>query len=329
MKQTEYIFNSSDKLELNAVYSAPKYAAAMMLTSIDGERYTGAVYFTDHTTKFSEVTRAELDELIQAESPNRPTKAGRHPMMDKIIRFLRSDDPNLQNVYLYGPAGSGKTQVAMTIANELGLPFYFTNCVMSKYDLIGQPDASGKYHPSPFYKAFTEGGLFLLDEFDASDPSAGIVLNAALANRRFDFPIVGNTEAHPNFRVIAAGNTPGMGATDMFTERQALDAATLDRFVSMHFDYDPEVEKSICPDREALEFIRALRKSARKHDIRIVLGYRTLARIVSMSKEFTVDEILTFAIFKGMDTDIVQMLVNECPQNNKYTKAAHQYDVCY
>lgn len=64
---------------------------------------------------------------------------------------------------------------------------------------------------SSMYKAFKYGGLFMLDEMDASIPEVLIILNAAIANRYFDFPApIGYVEAHPNFRVVSAGNTFGL-----------------------------------------------------------------------------------------------------------------------
>lgn len=46
----------------------------------------------------------------------------------------------------------------------------------------------GNYQETQFFKAFTEGGLFMLDEMDASIPEVLVILNAAIANRYFDFP---------------------------------------------------------------------------------------------------------------------------------------------
>ena len=55
------------------------------------------------------------------------------------------------------------------------------------------------------------GGLFFLDEMDASIPEVLVLLNAAIANGYFEFPN-GKITAHEDFRVVAAGNTVGSGA---------------------------------------------------------------------------------------------------------------------
>jgi len=76
------------------------------------------------------------------------------------------------NIALVGPAGVGKTTMAMQIADAMGLNFYFNGAINSEYKLSGFMDAQGRIVSTPFRKAFTEGGLYLFDEIDASMPSA-------------------------------------------------------------------------------------------------------------------------------------------------------------
>ncbi|MCA7081854.1 AAA family ATPase, partial [Staphylococcus aureus] len=109
---------------------------------------------------------------------------------------------------LVGPAGSGKNVVLEQVAKDLGKDFYFTNAVTEEYKLTGFIDASGTYQETQFYQAFTKGGIFFLDEMDASVPEALVILNAAIANRYFNFPN-GKAQAHPDFTVVAAAYTTG------------------------------------------------------------------------------------------------------------------------
>lgn len=141
-----------------------------------------------------------------------------HEMFDTILNLTNLKIP----VYMSGPAGSGKSTIAKNVATALGLDFYFTNAVTQEYKLTGFIDAAGKYHETQFFKAFTQGGLFFLDEMDASIPEVLVILNAAIANGYFDFPI-GKFDSHPNFRVIAAGNTLGTGADSQYTGRYCLE----------------------------------------------------------------------------------------------------------
>lgn len=120
----------------------------------------------------------------------------RHAKYDQIKTCIQMDIP----VYLVGEAGTGKNFTLQEIAEDLGLDFYFTNSVQQEYKLTGFIDAGGVYHDTEFYKAFTQGGLFFLDEIDASIPEVLVLLNAAIANRYFEFPN-GRVDAHPDFRV--------------------------------------------------------------------------------------------------------------------------------
>ena len=142
-----------------------------------------------------------------------------HPVGSKrhqIFAALRMTVAAKVNVFLVGPAGSGKTTVAKQVAHSLGLRFHFNGAIHSEYKLTGFRDAQGKVHRTAFREAFEHGGLYLFDEIDASQPAALLAFNAALANGMFDFPDR-HVQAHPNFRCIAAANTWGKGVRSFCT----------------------------------------------------------------------------------------------------------------
>ncbi len=148
------------------------------------------------------------------------------------------------NVMLVGPAGSGKTTAAVKAAQALGLPFYGTGAINSEYKLTGFIDAQGRIVSTAFRKAFEHGGVFLFDEIDASLPGALLAFNAALANDWMDFPDA-NVKRHDDFRVIAGANTFGTGADRQYVGRNQLDAASLDRYAVIDWNYDEALEASL------------------------------------------------------------------------------------
>lgn len=240
----------------------------------------------------------------------------KHGEFDTIKTCVENSIP----VYLYGPAGSGKNHVLQQIAEELNLDFYFTNSVQQEYKITGFIDAGGKFHETEFYKAWTKGGLFFLDEMDASIPEVLILLNAALANGYFDFPGFGRIDAHEDFRVVSAGNTVGTGADEQYTGRMQLDQATLDRFIFIEFDYDKNIELAIAKgNKELVEFIRDLRKQAQEKGISATFSYRCIAMVVKLEDKLELKKVLLMAVLKGMDKDTLRTL-NTNPQN-KYSKA--------
>lgn len=227
----------------------------------------------------------------------------KHSKYDQIKTCINADIP----VYLCGEAGTGKNFTLEQIATDMGLDFYFTNSVQQEYKLTGFIDAGGNYHETEFYKAFTKGGLFFLDEIDASIPEVLVLLNAAIANKYFEFPN-GRVNAHPNFRVVAAGNTVGSGADELYTGRLVLDQATLDRFVIIEFDYDRNVELNLAKGDTALvNFIEGLRRYSKENGIRATFSYRCIISTVKLAAAgMDLKTVLTIAVFKGLDKDTIK-----------------------
>jgi hypothetical protein len=212
-------------------------------------------------------------------------------------------------VMLTGAAGTGKNFTLEQVSEALGIPFYYTGAITQEYKLTGFIDAGGRFHETEFYKAFSGGGVFMLDEVDASSPETLVLLNGAIANRYFDFPN-GRIRAHEDFRVVAAGNTYGTGADMVYVGRNVLDGATLDRFVVIKMDYDTKVEQELCPDTDYYQFVKDLRSLVNKYKLRHIIGMRASINgykslMAGMSKAFVIESIVT----KGMSIDDLNTLI--------------------
>lgn len=215
-------------------------------------------------------------------------------------------------VYLAGPAGSGKNHTVEQIAKENGWKFFFSNSVQQEYKLTGFIDAGGEYHETEFYKACSSDDecIFFLDEMDASIPEVLVLLNAAIANGYFEFPIGRVDFDLDKIHFVAAGNTVGSGADELYTGRMVLDQATLDRFAIIEFDYDKNIEMAITKgNRELVEFIRELRSKANQTGIRATFSYRCMTMVTKLEKSgMKLEEILKITVFKGMDKDTMNTL---------------------
>jgi hypothetical protein len=226
-----------------------------------------------------------------------------HEKYEIIKTCLESNIP----VYLAGPAGSGKNHTVEQIAKELGWNFYFSNSVQQEYKLTGFIDAGGKFHDTEFYKACNDDNdcIFFLDEMDASIPEVLVLLNAAIANGYFEFPNGRVNLKHVHF--VAAGNTVGSGADEMYTGRMVLDQATLDRFAIIEFDYSLNIEMAITKNNtDLIEFIHNLRKQANENGIRATFSYRCMTMVTKLEKAgMDIETILTIAVFKGLDKDTI------------------------
>ena len=240
-----------------------------------------------------------------------------HAKFKTVLAYVANDEP----VFLYGRAGTGKNVLCKQVAQALGLEFFFSNAVTQEHKLTGFIDAMGNYHETQFYKAFTQGGLFMLDEMDASIPEVLIILNAAIANRYFDFP-TGRVEAHENFRVIAAGNTTGTGATYEYSGRNQLDAASLDRFAMIEIDYDTRVEKAVAGgDEELVRFVHDLRRCSEAVGRTVTVTYRGIQRMAKMSAVIGIEEALKTGIVKGMDKADLKAIAERMTKGGQYLEA--------
>lgn len=207
---------------------------------------------------------------------------GAHAQLAELLEFLACR----KNVLLVGPAGTGKSTAARYAADALGLAFYPLSVgpQTSKSDFFGFTDAQGRPVWTVIRKAFVEGGLLLIDELDAAGAGSATYLNALLANGECVFPAdINDTDKvtvekkHPDFRVVACANTYGLGANRMYVGRNQLDAATLDRFVGLDWDYDTDLECRIGETQpEWVTFVWALRAAQNELGIRAVFGTRKI-----------------------------------------------------
>lgn len=246
-----------------------------------------------------------------------------HEKYPQILRQIQLDEP----IMLIGPAGSGKNVAVSQVADSLGLKMYYTNNASNEFKLTGFIDAGGNYRDTEFYKAFKNGGVFFLDEIDNSDPSALIVINSALANGYMAFPHE-TIDRHPDFRIIAAANTWGKGADLQYVGRNALDAATLDRFDNIFFDYDRHLEECLYPNEDVLKFMWSFRDAVLKTKIPHVVSTRGIGKVYKKEiNGIPVEDILTSNVIKNLGQDDVNTIVGnmrDINTSNKYLEGVKQ-----
>lgn len=255
-----------------------------------------------------------LIKVVEYKENYRQLKDTTHEQFKNVLSFVSMNEP----VMLVGPAGTGKNVLAKQVADSLGLDFYFSNAIQQAYEIKGYGDANGHYIKTQFYDAFTKGGLFLLDEIDASIPEALVVLNSAIANRYFDFPVIGRVQAHKDFRVIACANTYGRGASTEYCGRYQLDGASLNRFGTLYIDYDKRIEESLTQDKDLLDFVRQFRKIANDYKAHIIVSYREISRLDKMIHivHMNIKDAFNSCLFKGGDENTIRMILKQI--NNKY-----------
>jgi cobaltochelatase CobS len=215
------------------------------------------------------------------------------------------------HVLLVGPAGTGKSMMARQAAQAFGQEFHALSLgpttPMSK--IFGYYDAHGHYHGTPFRRAFEHGGLMLLDELDSGHPGLLAELNQALSIRSCAFAD-GMVAAHPEFRVVATANTYGTGGDRQYVGRQALDAATLDRFIVIDVPVDEELEERVAlahapsrPDeaRWLIDEVRRLRAEAAGKRLPVMFSPRASIDAAKLLQAgASIEQALRWRVVRGM-----------------------------
>lgn len=221
------------------------------------------------------------------------------PDADQIPAFLKILDDVLvgNNVWLYGPAGTGKTTLAKKVANTLlstrfpnkdQYPFVVINCNQwtSPIDLIGGQTIEG-YKEGRLIDAWREGKILILDEITKLDPNtAGIVNDAlALSDKSGKDSVIYNgdgkaIEKHPDFGCIAAANTTGRGTSASYGGNNKQDASLLDRFSSNFYEigFNKELEQSLVAPK-VFEIADQIRDQLIRLQSQEIMSLRTMLQL--------------------------------------------------
>ena len=222
-----------------------------------------------------------------------------------------------QNVWLVGPAGSGKTTAADKVAEALGLRFFPLSVgpQTTKSDLVGYRDANGNYQGTIIREAFENGGLLLIDEIDAANSGVLTILNSLLANGYCSFPdkVV---KRHPDFRCIAAANTYGRGADRQYVGRCQIDEATLNRFSAfIEFDYDEKFEMELCTNKAWCKHVQNIRLHAAALNIRLIVSPRaSINGEKLLAAGFSADQVRHMAIWHGLPKEQIAKIMAYVPE---------------
>ena len=268
-----------------------------------------------------EAIKKGIDEKL--ESIGNPTilhvKAGKKPalkikgivhekMSELMWRIVRSGAMN--NLYLHGDAGTGKTKICEQLFEALigagywkshGLKkpteaknMFILSCNkdLQSQELIGREsprffdDGSGRpagewdYIKGAIAPVFENGGLIVLDEIDRLHPSTLSALNAVLANGFFYTPKGEKILRHSSTVFVGTANTMGQGSDPKYNAANTQDSATLDRFAGqfVKIDYSKAIENAVAGSVAFADKFREVRRLANEHEIsRVVISYRAIA----------------------------------------------------
>lgn len=174
-------------------------------------------------------------------------------LQSRAIAYLDAGVP----VHFAGPAGTGKTTLALRIAGRLGRPVTFLtgDDWMTRADLVGREVGQTEsvvhdayvarvrrterrvrpdWKDAPLSRAMAEGHTLVYDEFTRATPAANATLLTALEERVLAFadPRAGRDllQAAPEFRVILTSNPADYSGVNVAPD------ALIDRLVTFRLD---------------------------------------------------------------------------------------------
>jgi len=204
-------------------------------------------------------------------------------LADQALAYLKADLP----IHFCGPAGTGKSSLAMYVAAKWGRPIVMIHGdeEFKTSDLVGaeygyrlkrvhdryistvkklEEDVVKKWMDNRLTVAVKNGFTLIYDEFTRSRPEANNVLLAILEEKMLELPSIGSEETYlrvdPNFRAIFTSNPEEYAG--IYKAQDAL----RDRFVTMNvgfFDEETEIQivksRSGIPDAEAKKIVKVVR----------------------------------------------------------------------
>jgi len=219
-------------------------------------------YIDEETAKI-QLKAPTIIELKRVDLP--PLNMGvQHRCFPALVQFasakLRSGAHC--NIWLHGPAGTGKTTAAEKLA-EVFFPgqhkYRYNGAIATAFQLQGFINANGQFMSTAFREAWEHGGVYMFDEIDGSMPDALLALNGALANGLASFPDK-MVPRHHQCIIVAGANTCGMGGTVQYVGRFKQDFALTNRFVFLHWPLDEALEDALCANKTWLARVRQVRR---------------------------------------------------------------------
>lgn len=204
---------------------------------------------------------------------------------DKLKKLIEA---GMNNIWMVGPAGCGKSTIARNIAKELDIPYLCISCGIG----TSATEFTGYKYPTreatKFAEFYAKKSLILIDEMTALDPSVAQVINAALANGEIE-TTTGTVLRHSECIIVATSNTFGNGADRQYVANNQLDASTIDRFTGaiIEVDYSKKYESQF--DQEVRDYIHLLRACIKINSLRRIASTRMIQAAEKMKKIGTSD----------------------------------------
>jgi len=256
-------------------------------------------------------TIAEVQPIMLAkEQPTFVQTPSIKDITKRALLYIQAGYP----IHFSGPAGTGKTTLAMYLAAQLGQPTILIHgdSEFGTADLVGsefgyhkkktvdnfihsvlkaEENVTGTWVDNRLTVACKHGFTLIYDEFTRSKAEANNVLLSVLEERMLDLPaargIEGYLRVNPNFRAIFTSNSHEYAG--VYKSQDAL----RDRMINLklnHYDQDTEIaivsaKSGISPSDagKIVELMRTLRKQDENGTVPTIRAGIMIGRVMSLS----------------------------------------------
>lgn len=231
---------------------------------------------------------------------------------DKLKNLIKA---GMNNIWMVGPAGCGKSTIARNTAKELDVPYLCISCGIG----TSATEFTGYKYPTreatKFAEFYAKKSIILIDEMTALDPSVAQVINAALANGEIE-TTTGTVLRHPECIIIATSNTFGNGADRQYVANNQLDASTIDRFTGAIIEVNYSVKYESQFDHEVVDYIYLLRNCIKINSLRRIASTRMIQAAEKM-KKVGISDWKDMLIINWSDTEknIVKQYIQKVEEN--------------
>jgi hypothetical protein len=166
--------------------------------------------------------------------------------------------------------------------------------------------------------------VICLDEFDAADSNVVLVINGATSGNGFFCEVRGvGAKDSEEYRkriwvpkgegtvMVACANTFGTGATMLYQGRNAMDAASLNRWLLVEMTYDEAIDRAYVTDQQSqniVEWVLSVRTAIASHAMKRVMSHRDTRKAIALAKQgFTLREVKKALVVGWSQDELTQI----------------------
>lgn len=221
------------------------------------------------------------------------------PELPTLMVLLALSRTKRNKAWISGYAGTGKTQLAINILNAVNYPFIRIgfDASTSRSDVVGRwtaKDGSTVFVYSMLIEAMRYGAAVICDEIDSANPDVMATLRPIFEeNPHILVQETGELiRAHPDFRVIATGNTFGGGdETGLYRSVNVMSVPDRQRFpIKIKMDFlEEDVEMKVL-----MEEFPTLTKKEAKSFVKVANSIRSKFKSGELDEAMSPRELLAW-----------------------------------